>query len=879
MNSCNQQSHRQKQETNMDTSAYAIHITRELDHLQINRHTDTVSPPPRIPRLLASSVTLGEVLGQGGFGCVYQGTLGGATVAVKLMSIPAMSVVEVERVVLNELGLLVRLRHCNFVVQVLGYYHANDRTVAIVLSFAEKGDLKKFLGGGSLKGDWATKARICADIAKAVDFIHSEGIVHGDLKAANILLDRFLTPKIADFGISKTFTSLAGGAQLGSTLRYVAPERFQHPSKHFTLQETVLSDIYGYGLIVWEVATDGMQPYADMDDVSVGIAKLKTGNPLLHVGNLPDDTPQTFRDIVCQCLLSDPSLRPSFARVQNVLDAYVATASRGVHEPNPAGPTPDQTTPRVDIGEEEFDTLSGPQREIFNIAMYYYEDGKLPKAMERFRAPELRGHPLSMLMLGHCHIAIGDDPVEAFQCFKRSGDCGDARGQFALAWCFDTRYGTRQDPAFAFKWYRASAAGGRLEAVAELRKLRWAEHLLKVFDGEGPADPSLGWLRKVFAPGESEDITKKILDSARAGDVRAQSLFALLYYSETLGNDVDQRFRICTDDRLFVGLVKFSIAGNKEAQFEVNRFIRTSRSDIAAHLPEIFRLLLEAATAGSVFSQCQVGRCYAHGVGVDKDDGRSFSWNLKGAKAGDAIAQWKLFHQYTNGTGTPKNLSEAFHWCRKAAEAGYLPAETTLGLLYLYGTGTEKDPSAAFQWFSKAASAGDSSAQKSLGYCYLTGIGVEQDDDIAVTWTLRAAEAGSMQAMNTVGIFYQSGRGIKTNATTAFQWFLKSAKAGYHDAERNLALCYIGGVGIERDVNAGIGWLRKYARENLESAMSVLDNADNKGSVDKEYLMEARDRLVKVFQSGEVGARQELPSRGSEIRAKNRQSWFKLGRK
>ncbi|RUP48590.1 kinase-like domain-containing protein [Jimgerdemannia flammicorona] len=789
---------------------YSIHITREID------------PLPRIPLLPTDSVTLGNLLGQGGFGRVYRGTLRGMTVAVKLMSAPRLST-EVERVVQNELRLLVRLRHCNFVVQVLGYYRTDDSTVAI--------------------------ARICGDIAKAVEFVHAEGIIHGDLKATNILLDRFLTPKITDFGISRAFTTLIG-------------ERLRHPDKRFTHQESVLSDIYGYGLIVWEVATDGMQPYAGMNDMTLNIAKISDeisdDNQLQYVGDLPDDTPQVFRDIVCQCLSVDPTLRPSLASVQNTLDAYMATAPapRALYEVDSTGLAPaaaasdsgwlpiSPTVPSADIGVNELSTLSRQQREAFGVAMYYYQEGKLVQAMEYFQVPELRDHSITLRMLGHCHIAAGNDPVEAFQCFKRSSEGGDAKGQLALAWCFDNRYGTWQDLASAFEWY-----------VSRQRPS---------FGNRGGW--SIYWrplATRVFMPNESEVLAKTLLESVRSGNIRARRLFALLYYSGKL-DGIHEGLEIHTNDKLFLGLVEYSIVGNKEAQSEVHRLIKASPPD------------------------CQIGRCYYFGAGVDQDDKRSFSWC-------NFVAQFNLSCLHTGGRGTDKNLKEAFYWCEKAAEAGSLLAQMGLSWMYMNGAGIEKDPDAAFQWVSRAAQAGNANAQNSLGYCYFAGVEVDQDYGMAARWYLRAAEAGSLQGMKNIGVCYISGRGAKADVAAAFRWFSKAASAGYSDTQCNLAFCYI----TKRDVDTGIWWLRKYAMGSPEAALEVFKNADNDGFVNKGHLMEAYLLLEKVIKEGGVAAGWNPPkvqpkvppnemtkeiakelSQTTDLSVKTRQNWFsKLVRK
>lgn len=77
-----------------------------------------------------------------------------------------------------------------------------------MLSYAVNRDLGRYLVAKRLKGDWGRKALICASVIEAVNYIHSEKIVHGDLKAANVLLDEHLNPRVINilFDIVYAFT-------------------------------------------------------------------------------------------------------------------------------------------------------------------------------------------------------------------------------------------------------------------------------------------------------------------------------------------------------------------------------------------------------------------------------------------------------------------------------------------------------------------------------------------------------------------------------------------------------------------------------------------------------------------------------------------------
>ncbi|RUS27318.1 hypothetical protein BC938DRAFT_483432, partial [Jimgerdemannia flammicorona] len=127
---------------------------------------------------------------------------------------------------------------------------------------------------------------------------------------------------ISDFGLSKTFTSISRGSQLGLTLYYVSPERISSPGK-LTHQELIKSDIYAYGLVALEVVEDGIQQlYGLLSYQGVIIAKFIEVDRPQNVDHFPGDTPPIFREIINQCL-KHPSDRPPLHLVQDSFKAHV----------------------------------------------------------------------------------------------------------------------------------------------------------------------------------------------------------------------------------------------------------------------------------------------------------------------------------------------------------------------------------------------------------------------------------------------------------------------------------------------------------------------------------------------------------------------------
>jgi uncharacterized protein len=116
--------------------------------------------------------------------------------------------------------------------------------------------------------------------------------------------------------------------------------------------------------------------------------------------------------------------------------------------------------------------------------------------------------------------------------------------------------------------------------------------------------------------------------------------------------------------------------------------------------PGEFAKIKEQAEKGDACAQCNLGACYAGGLGVSKDLVEAVKWYRKSAEQGDAVAQWLLGFCYRSGEGVLKDPVEAVKWFRKAAEQGYAPAHYYLGLCYYKGEGVLKDLVEAYAYYN-----------------------------------------------------------------------------------------------------------------------------------------------------------------------------------
>ncbi|OAY54543.1 cold-responsive protein kinase 1 isoform X1 [Manihot esculenta] len=194
-------------------------------------------------------------IGEGGFGSVYKGKLkDGRIAAIKVLSAESRQGV---KEFLTEINVISDIEHENLVKLYGCCVEENHRI--LVYNYLEKNSLARTLLGenqsnSNIQFSWRIRTKICIGVARGLAFLHEDlqpHIVHRDIKASNILLDKDLTPKISDFGLAKLIppNMTHVSTRVAGTIGYLAPEYAIRG------QLTRKADIYSFGILLVEIVS------------------------------------------------------------------------------------------------------------------------------------------------------------------------------------------------------------------------------------------------------------------------------------------------------------------------------------------------------------------------------------------------------------------------------------------------------------------------------------------------------------------------------------------------------------------------------------------------------------------------------------------------
>ncbi|XP_068040421.1 proto-oncogene tyrosine-protein kinase ROS isoform X1 [Anomalospiza imberbis] len=279
---------------------------------------------PAFPR---DKLNLHKLLGSGAFGEVYEGTAvdiladgsGESKVAVKTLKKGATDHEKSE--FLKEAHLMSKFDHPH-ILKLLGVCLLNEPQY-LILELMEGGDLLSYLRGARKKKLQSPLLRvtdlldICLDVCKGCVYLEKMHFIHRDLAARNCLVSEkeygrsSRIVKIGDFGLARDVYKNDYYRKRGEGL---LPVRWMAPESLIDGVFTSRSDVWAFGILVWETLTLGQQPYPGFSNTEV-LHHVRSGGRLESPNNCPDD----LCDLMTRCWSQEPHNRPTFSCIHDKL--------------------------------------------------------------------------------------------------------------------------------------------------------------------------------------------------------------------------------------------------------------------------------------------------------------------------------------------------------------------------------------------------------------------------------------------------------------------------------------------------------------------------------------------------------------------------------
>ena len=606
------------------------------------------------------------------------------------------------------------------------------------------------------------KLIIIYGIASAMSYLHSHNIIHRDLKPDNILLDEYLFPKVADFGLSKVnhkneqSMTMKSIFELKGTPIYTSPEIFR------SYEYTKKGDVYAFAIIVYELMTN-LKPF---EDLNIFLLQMKVMN-----GYRPDignQIPESYVKLIQDCWSQESSKRPTFEEIMERLLKDRGFITETVNESDfmkyvkyikEYKSSFDQTKnifyrdlqnnfSIVDIKEKGEDKIN---MIINSSSLFPYKEYMKLDELSKKVVDEVGEDPSKQFNIG---ISL----IEGRELFSRNAQIGLKYLKKSI----------EKDFLESIIYYCEMFIKGKIipQDLDKARKI--ADKKLRNHESE-----YLMILGKISRKkNKYEDSIKYFLKSIEGSNSESMYSYAKMLYKgegQLLNKEKSlEYFRRAIDK------------GHVKSMFRYGRIMKEDLSNNE----EGNQYIKKSADFG--YNKA----CYYYSMILDKGDGieinkeESKQYLREGARLGHIESMFKYGLELLDD---PKTGEEPVLYFKKSIEEGHIESMYRYGMMFHSGEGVEQNKKEAAKYLRMSAYSGNAKSMAFYGFILQHGDGIPIDKEEAVKLFQRGSELGNDAAMNNYAYSLHVGNGVPVNKEEAIKYYKMAIEKGNSAAMVNYA--------------------------------------------------------------------------------------------
>ncbi|KAK8897656.1 hypothetical protein M9Y10_015619 [Tritrichomonas musculus] len=776
-------------------------------------------------------------IGAGAFGKVYKvkerrtGNIYAAKISIRNIETNSN---DLKLDIFREVNIISKLNHPS-VLKFITYSPINFKKKSkpvIITEFASNGSLDDLIflersgAKANINYDDTQKLIIIYGIASGMSYLHSHNIIHRDLKPGNILLDDFLFPKIADFGLSKTThqneESLTFNSTLGAikgTPKYISPEIWKKA------EYTKACDVYAFSIILYEIITN-IQPFKDFNFFEISYKVIEGYRP-----KFLKKIPESYKNLIERCWEKEPENRPTFDEILNQLR-------------NDRGFITDQ------IDEEKFKKYV---KYIDDYKTSFNEFVK-PNNFEHVKVNEMQDKIIENADLFMPKLFPFKKFIELNEKCKKMVEEAEnnSEKQYQIGkHLIKCQYFFPQNTELGIKYLKESIKGGCKNALIYYIKMlikgkvipQNNEKAKKLLDNKLKEDVGNYYLlHGILNKKEKkyDEALKCFEKSMNENNGNAMCEYAtMIYEGNGLPSDEERAFKYYKKDAdngcvkaLFKlgkilkvdmdndkGIPFLKLAaekGNPNAQFYYSWLIEEDEIDTDDETESI-EYLKKSAYQGNVEAMKFL---YQNLFGEeDIYDQKELVYFLKIlCDKGDIELMYYYGRTLMQGLNITANRKEGAKYIKIAAENGVTEAISFYGKLLHTGVGVDVDKEQAFEYYLKGIDKDDSDSMYYYALMLKNGDFVQANINESLKYLKKAIDKGNSSAMNYYAQMLSMGDGIPVNKEEAIKYYKMAIEKGNIESMNNYALMLSEGDGIPVNKERAIRYFKMAIKNGSEDA-------------------------------------------------------------